>query len=76
MAMARARTDGVLTIPILLLLLLLFHTFPRFVDSEVALDNAIQELLLLTQNPKDFYPELIKLGIVGSLVDLLSREYR
>lgn len=46
----------------------------RFVDSEVALDSAIQELLLLTQNPKEYYPELIKLGIVNSLADLLSHE--
>lgn len=45
----------------------------KFVDSEVALDNAIQELLLLTQNPREFYPELSKLGIPASLADLLSR---
>lgn len=45
----------------------------KFVESEVALDSAIQELLLLTQNPKEFYPELIKLGIPASLADLLSR---
>lgn len=43
-------------------------------DSEVALDSAVQELLLLTQNPAAYYPELIKLGIVNSLADLLSHE--
>ena len=46
----------------------------RFVDSEVALDSSIHELLLLTQNPRQFYPELIKLGVAASLVDLLSHE--
>lgn len=46
----------------------------RYVDSEVALDTAIQELLLLTSNPTAFYPELTKLGIVSSLADLLSHE--
>ena len=42
----------------------------------MALDSAVQELLLLTQNPKEFYPELIKLGIPASLADLLSRKSR
>jgi beta-catenin-like protein 1 len=48
--------------------------FIRFVDSEVNLDSSIRELLLLTQNPREFYPELSKLGIINSLVDLLSHE--
>ena len=30
--------------------------------------------MLLTSNPKAFYPELVKLGVIGSLADLLSHE--
>lgn len=46
----------------------------RFVDSEVNLDGAIGSLLLLTQNPALFFPEIVRLNVLESLVDLLSRE--
>ncbi|GAA97784.1 uncharacterized protein L969DRAFT_100397 [Mixia osmundae IAM 14324] len=46
----------------------------KFVESEIALDTALHALLLLTQSPGSFYPELIKLGIISTLVDLLSHE--
>lgn len=48
-------------------------SFNRFVDSEIALDAAIGSLLLLTQNPALFFPELVRLNSISSLVDLLSR---
>ena len=40
----------------------------------MALDGALQSLLLLTQDPRSYYPELTKLGVTSSLVDLLSHE--
>jgi len=48
----------------------------RFVESEVALDAALHELLLLTQNAAEFYPELVRLNVAASLIDLLNRPSR
>jgi beta-catenin-like protein 1 len=45
----------------------------KFVDSEVALDGALHSLLLFTQNAGAFYPEIVRLGVVASMADLLSR---
>lgn len=47
----------------------------RFVDSEIALDAALGSLLLLTQDVAAFYPEIVRLGVATSLVDLLSRMF-
>lgn len=46
----------------------------RFVDSEFELSEAIVNLSVLTQNPTQSYPELNRLGTLGSLVGLLSHE--
>jgi len=48
-------------------------TASRFVDSEIALDAALGSVLLLTQDVATFYPEIVRLGVATSLVDLLSR---
>lgn len=46
----------------------------KFVDSEFELTEAIQGLALLTQDPGKFYPEIVRLGIVVSLLGLLAHE--
>ncbi|KAG0151505.1 hypothetical protein CROQUDRAFT_502628 [Cronartium quercuum f. sp. fusiforme G11] len=46
----------------------------KFVDSEFELTEAIQGLALLTQDPGKFYPELVRLGVVVSLLGLLAHE--
>ncbi|WAQ83576.1 hypothetical protein PtA15_4A24 [Puccinia triticina] len=46
----------------------------RFVDSEFELSESIVNLSLLTQCPAQSYPELNRLGTLGSLVGLLSHE--
>ena len=48
----------------------------RFVDSEMSLDSALHSLLLLTQDAAAYYPELVRLGVATTLVDLLSRAWR
>jgi beta-catenin-like protein 1 len=49
------------------------HDPTKFVDSEVALDSALHSLLLFTQDAGSYYPEIVRLGVVTSLVELLSR---
>ena len=47
----------------------------RFIDSESDLDSALHALTsLLPQNPKLFYPELVKQSTVRLLSELLSHE--
>lgn len=46
----------------------------RFIDSEADLDNAIKELLPLSQAPILAYPELVKSGVVEKLIGLMSHE--
>jgi hypothetical protein len=46
----------------------------RFVDSEFELSEGIVNLSVLTQCPAQSYPELNRLGTLGSLVGLLSHE--
>ncbi|MBW0509786.1 hypothetical protein O181_049501 [Austropuccinia psidii MF-1] len=46
----------------------------KFVDSEFELSEAIVKMALMTQDPAQSYPELGRLGILNSLVDLLSHE--
>ncbi|EGG04537.1 uncharacterized protein MELLADRAFT_49123 [Melampsora larici-populina 98AG31] len=46
----------------------------KFVDSEFELTEAIQSLTLLTQDPGKFYPEVVRLGVVVSLLGLLAHE--
>lgn len=43
-------------------------------DSEFNLTEALQQLALLTQDPRQFYPELVRLSVVPSLAGLLSHE--
>ncbi|KAH8923689.1 DUF1716-domain-containing protein [Atractiella rhizophila] len=47
---------------------------PKFVDSEFALEQALRSLLLLTQSPTQYYPEMIRLKTVDSLTQLLTHE--
>jgi Catenin-beta-like, Arm-motif containing nuclear len=46
----------------------------RFIDSEADLDSAIKSLLPLAQSPSIAYPELVKSGALGQLIDLMSHE--
>ncbi|EFP91599.2 hypothetical protein PGT21_034623 [Puccinia graminis f. sp. tritici] len=46
----------------------------KFVDSEFELSEGIVNLSVLTQCPAQSYPELARLGTLGSLVGLLSHE--
>jgi len=46
----------------------------KFVDSEFELSESIVNLSVLTQCPAQSYPELSRLGTLGSLVGLLSHE--
>ncbi|XP_022938556.1 beta-catenin-like protein 1 [Cucurbita moschata] len=43
----------------------------RFADSEVELHDEIQKLKVLAAGP-ELYPDIVKLGVVSSVVDLLS----
>jgi hypothetical protein len=47
---------------------------PRFIDSEADLDTAIKSLLPLSQSPALAYPELVRSGMLTSLVGLLTHE--
>lgn len=48
---------------------------PRFIDSESNLDAALTRLTsTLPSNPRVFYPEAVKLGIVALLGELLAHE--
>lgn len=47
---------------------------PRFIDSEADLDSAIKSLLPLSQSPALAYPELVRSGMLTSLVGLLTHE--
>ncbi|KAF9514143.1 hypothetical protein BS47DRAFT_1343472 [Hydnum rufescens UP504] len=46
----------------------------KFIDSEADLDSAIKSLLPLAQSPSIAYPELVKSGALGQLIDLMSHE--
>ena len=46
----------------------------RFIDSEADLDNAIKSLLPLSQSPALAYSELVRSGMLTSLVGLLTHE--
>lgn len=46
----------------------------RFIDSEVDLDAAIRELVVLTTNVAVMYPAFVKHGMATSLVGLLTHE--
>lgn len=43
-------------------------------DSEFELTESIQALALLTQDPGQFYPELVRLDVTMSLLGLLAHE--
>ena len=47
---------------------------PRFIDSEADLDTAIKSLLPLSQSPALAYSELVRSGMLTSLVGLLTHE--
>ena len=47
---------------------------PRFIDSEADLDTAIKSLLPLSQSPALAYSELVRSGMLSSLVGLLTHE--
>lgn len=47
---------------------------PRFIDSEADLDTAIKSLLFLSQSPALAYSELVRSGMLTSLVGLLTHE--
>jgi beta-catenin-like protein 1 len=47
---------------------------PRFIDSEADLDTAIKSLLSLSQSPALAYSELVRSGMLTSLVGLLTHE--
>ena len=47
---------------------------PRFIDSEADLDTAIKSLLSLSQSPALAYSELVRTGMLTSLVGLLTHE--
>jgi beta-catenin-like protein 1 len=47
---------------------------PRFIDSEADLDTAIKSLLPLSQSPSLAYSELVRSGMLTSLVGLLTHE--
>ncbi|PWN49452.1 hypothetical protein IE53DRAFT_388314 [Violaceomyces palustris] len=46
----------------------------KFIESEADLDFELKGLVVLTTNPGLFYPELVKVGSVNSLIGLLSHE--
>lgn len=46
----------------------------RFIDSEADLDAAIKSLLPLSQAPSISYAEIVRSGLVGPLVGLLTHD--
>ena len=50
------------------------RTKARFIESESDLDSALKQFLPLTQNPAEFYPELVKTSAASLLASLLSHE--
>ncbi|KAK1921422.1 Catenin-beta-like protein [Papiliotrema laurentii] len=46
----------------------------KFIESEADLDTALKQFLPLTQNPGQFYPEIVKSGAAALLANLLSHE--